>query len=98
MGKENLGDFMISIEAALILVISALGFPLMFMETRKFPQMRYMLLGYLCIIVATAFAIVMTPGKANVIALARSVSVMAAGLFFGAGAFISYKRMEKVIK
>ena len=98
MGKENLGDFMISVQAALILAILALGFPLMFMETRKFPQMKYMLLGYLCVLVATAFATVTTPGKADVMALARSVSVMAAGLFFGAGALISYKRMEKVIK
>ena len=89
---------MTSIEATLILIIFALGFPLMFMETKKFPQMRYMLLGYLCIIVATAFATIITPGETDVIALARSVSVMAAGLFFGAGAFISYKRMKKVIK
>ena len=89
---------MTSFEAALILLISALGFPLIFMETRKFPQMRYMMLGYLCILAATAFAIPMKVGEARVVALARSVSIMAAGLFFGAGALISYKRMKKVIK
>lgn len=87
-----------SIEGLIILLIVLLGFPLMVMETRKYPKMKYMLMGYICVVVASIFATRMVPGSPGIAALGRSVCIMAAGLFFGAGAFVSFRRMEKVIK
>lgn len=89
---------MLSYEGIVILLIVLLGFPLMMMETRKFPQMKYMLLGYICVVVASIFATRMMPGSAGVVEMGRSVCIMAAGLFFGAGAVVSFKRMKGVIK
>ena len=92
------GMSVLSVEGLVILVIVLLGFPLIIMETKKYPRMKYMLLGYICVVVASIFATRMIPGTAGITAMSRSVCIMAAGLFFGAGAFVSFRRMEEVIK
>ena len=89
---------MVSMEGVVVLIILAAGFPIMVMESRKFPKMRYMLMGYACVIIAGVFGTGVMPGTAGITEMARSVSIMAAGMFFGAGAFLSFRRMKKVIK
>lgn len=89
---------MVSVEGVVILMVVALGFPLIVMETKKFPKMKYMLIGYMCMIVASIFGTDMIAGATGIAEMARSVSIMAAGMFFGAGAFLSFRRMKKVIE
>lgn len=89
---------MASLQGIIILLIIALGLPVMAMETKKDPKMKYMLLGYVCILVASIFAAKMIPGDYGITEMARSVSLMASGLFFGAGAFVSFRRMKRVMQ
>jgi hypothetical protein len=89
---------MLSAEGLVIMFIVLLGFPLIAMETRKFPKMKFIFLGYLCIVVASLFATRMIPGSTDYVGLARSLCIMASGILFGAGAYVSNKRMMGVLK
>lgn len=89
---------MASVEGIVVFLILVAGIPLIVIETKKFPKMKVILMGYLIVIVASLASSMIFAGQTDMLSLTRSVCIMVAGLFFGAGALLSFKRMKKVIE
>lgn len=89
---------MASVEGLLVFMILVAGIPLIVIEARKFRKMRVILIGYLAVILASITSSLIIAGETGILSMMRSVCIMMAGLFFGAGALLSFKRMKKVIE